>query len=198
VKLSFLLSLLIFLFACRAFSAEVFRRTWFTLVTEIRTVLLIKSPGIDASTVDSRSALKWECPKNVSGISKKKKKVFCFVCLIYKYICSASKVKSWRTLVYEIQTFTDDILWRVGVNRDDMKWSNYGEFLIKLEWQVVKRQEVLVLWMGDLYSRAVTDSLCAVTQPQHRAMWCLHVPILTVGIRIFLSVRLKRDKKQEY
>lgn len=43
-------------------------------------MLLIKSPGIDASTVDSRSALKWECPKNVSGVP-----TFFPVCLIYKY-----------------------------------------------------------------------------------------------------------------
>lgn len=98
VLLSFFISLL----ACRGFSAEVFRRTWFTLVTEIRTVLLIKSPGIDASTVDSRSALKWECPKNVSGVSKKN---FFSLCLIYKYDCSASKIKPWRTSARGIQTW---------------------------------------------------------------------------------------------
>lgn len=50
----------------RAFSAGVSRRTWFTHVTEIKTVLSIKLPEIAASTADYRSALKWECPKNVS------------------------------------------------------------------------------------------------------------------------------------
>ncbi|XP_065439572.1 retinoic acid receptor beta isoform X4 [Chrysemys picta bellii] len=51
----------------RVFSAEVFRRTWFTRVTEIKTALLIKSLEIAASTADYRSALKWECPKNNSS-----------------------------------------------------------------------------------------------------------------------------------
>lgn len=31
-----------------------------------------KSPGIDASTAACRSALKWECPKSVSGISNRR------------------------------------------------------------------------------------------------------------------------------
>lgn len=55
-----------FLLDCRVFSAGAFKRTWFIHVTEIRTVLLIKSLGIAANTADYRSALKWECPKNVS------------------------------------------------------------------------------------------------------------------------------------
>jgi len=54
----------------RAFSAGVSRRTWFTHVIEIRTVLSIKLPEIAASTADYRSALKWECPKNVSCLQK--------------------------------------------------------------------------------------------------------------------------------
>lgn len=55
----------------RAFSAGVSRRTWFTHVTEIKTVLSIKLPEIAASTADYRSALKWECPKNVSCLQKR-------------------------------------------------------------------------------------------------------------------------------
>lgn len=54
----------------RAFSAEVSRRTWFTHVIEIKIVLSIKLPEIAASTADYRSALKWECPKNVSCLRK--------------------------------------------------------------------------------------------------------------------------------
>lgn len=54
----------------RAFSAGVSRRTWFTHVTEIKTVLSIKLREIAASTADYRSALKWECPKNVSCLQK--------------------------------------------------------------------------------------------------------------------------------
>lgn len=57
------------LLAHRAFSDEAFRRTWSTLATGIRTALLTRSLGIDASTAACRSALKWACPKSVSGIS---------------------------------------------------------------------------------------------------------------------------------
>lgn len=60
----------LFFLDSRAFSAGVSRRTWFTHVTEIKTVLSIKLPEIAASTVDYRSALKWECPKNVSCLGK--------------------------------------------------------------------------------------------------------------------------------
>lgn len=68
-KLKSLFSFFFFL-DFRAFSAEVSRRTWFTRVTEIKTVLSIKLPEIAASTADYRSALKWECPKNVSSLQK--------------------------------------------------------------------------------------------------------------------------------
>lgn len=68
-----------FLLDCRVFSAEAFRRTWFIHVTEIRAVLSIKSLGIAASTADYRSALKWECPKNVSWLQKRSHLLYTFI-----------------------------------------------------------------------------------------------------------------------
>lgn len=74
----------------RAFSAGVSRRTWFTHVIEIKTVLSIKLPEIAASTADYRSALKWECPKNVSCLQKQ-----FIVCHI---LCICGSPKGRKTL----------------------------------------------------------------------------------------------------
>lgn len=69
----------------RASSAGVSRRIWFTHVIEIRTVLSIKLPEIVASTADYRSALKWECPKNVSCLQKQY--IVCHTLSIRAYMC---------------------------------------------------------------------------------------------------------------
>lgn len=78
----------------RAFSAGVSRRTWFTHVTEIKTVLSIKLPEIAASTADYRSALKWECPKNVSCLQKQ-----FIVCHILP-ICGSPKEEKYYAIMW--------------------------------------------------------------------------------------------------
>ena len=82
-------------------------------------MLLIKSPGIDASTVDSRSALKWECPKNVSGVSKKN--FFFLFALSINMIAQRLKSSREGPQRVEFRHDTDDISPRVGINRGDMK-----------------------------------------------------------------------------
>ena len=113
---------LLFSLARRAFSAEVFRRTWFTLVTEIRIVLLIKSPGIDASTVGSRSALKWGCPKNVSGASE----ILFLFALSINMITQPPKSSCGGHQHVEFRHDTNDTLPRLGVNRDGVETENWG------------------------------------------------------------------------
>lgn len=83
-------SLISFFLDSRAFSAGASRRTWFTHVTEIKTVLSIKLPEIAASTADYRSALKWECPKNVSCLQKQF--IVCHVIYIYIWQSQGRKV----------------------------------------------------------------------------------------------------------
>lgn len=77
----------------RAFSAGVSRRTWFTHVTEIKTVLSIKLPEIAASTADYKSALKWECPKNVSCLRNN-------LLFVISYICGSPKGKNYYAVMW--------------------------------------------------------------------------------------------------
>lgn len=85
-------------------------------------MLLIKSQGIDASTVGSRSALKWGCPKNVSGTSK----ILFLFPLSVNVITQPPKSSCGGHQHVEFGHNTNDTLPQLGVNRGDMDIENWG------------------------------------------------------------------------
>lgn len=85
-------------------------------------MLLIKSPGIDASTVDSRSALKWGCPKNVSGASK----ILFLFALSINMMTQPPKSSCGGHQHVEFRHDTNDLLPWLGVNRDGMEIENWA------------------------------------------------------------------------